>query len=160
MSFTRYCLTLAKTLPCNHSAQSVYNRRCIAALAGGATDSCGIPLNPTWSVYELLSSYPKPVLSPATLKHIHELSALIPPEEGRPEYDRLQQELGDLIKLVEAVKLVNTDSVQPPSRHYEDNWDKGTDTRTESDENTGQSLLSHASRTTNGFYVVDVDRKR
>ena len=71
------------------------------------TDSHAIPTRPTWSVNELLSSYPKPQISPATLKHLHELSALIPPEEGTPEHAKLTAEMENLVKLVEAVKLVD-----------------------------------------------------
>ncbi|KAF8631294.1 hypothetical protein AX15_002615 [Amanita polypyramis BW_CC] len=120
------------------------------------TDSCGIPLKPTWSVYELLSSYPKPAISSTTLRHIHELSALIPPEDGTPEHEMLHQELGDLVKLVEAVKLVNTDGVQFIERHYKEDWDReGVD-----DGDMEQPLLRHASRTADGSYVVDADRKR
>ena len=64
-----------------------------------------------WSVNELLSLYPRPAISPATLKHLHALSALIPPEEGSPERAKLTKETQDLVKLVEAVKLVDTKSV-------------------------------------------------
>jgi Asp-tRNA(Asn)/Glu-tRNA(Gln) amidotransferase C subunit len=127
---------------------------------GKETDLYGIPLKPTWSVYDLLSSYPKPVISPATLKHIHELSALTPPEEGTLEHERLQRELGELVKLVEAVKLVNTDGVQFIGRRYKEDWDKGPDTRTVDDGETGPSLLKHASRTADGFYLVDANRRR
>jgi Asp-tRNA(Asn)/Glu-tRNA(Gln) amidotransferase C subunit len=125
------------------------------------TDACGIPLKPTWSVYELLSSYPKPTISSATLEHIHELSALIPPKEGTAEHEKLLQELGDLIKLVEAVKLVNTDGVQCTDRVYKEDWDRTlVETETTVQGGTGQSLLTHASRTVDGLYVVDADRKR
>ncbi|KAK2466445.1 hypothetical protein APHAL10511_002087 [Amanita phalloides] len=122
------------------------------------TDTCGIPLKPTWSVYELLSSYPKPAISSATLKHIHELSALIPPEEGTPEYEKMQQELGELVKLVEAVKLVDTDGVQFTRRDYEEDWDRTMEKA--ADGEMGQSLLVHASRTAEGLYIVDADRTR
>src|ERR1700726_1975437 len=70
------------------------------------TDALGIPLRPTWSVDELLSSYPKPSTTPATLRRLHELSALLPPAEDTPEHDALKRELDELIRLVEAVKLV------------------------------------------------------
>jgi Asp-tRNA(Asn)/Glu-tRNA(Gln) amidotransferase C subunit len=125
------------------------------------TDSCGIPLKPTWSVYELLSSYPKPTVSSATLERIHELSALKPPKDGTPEHEKLLQELGDLIKLVEAVKLVNTDGVQLTGRVYKKDWDRDLASIGKAVEgDTGQSLLKHASRTADGFYVVDAERKR
>ena len=71
------------------------------------TDSCGIPIHPTWSVNELISSYPTPTITSATLKRLHELSALIPPVEGTTEHGTLKREMEDLVKLVEAVKLVD-----------------------------------------------------
>ncbi|PFH52620.1 hypothetical protein AMATHDRAFT_74094 [Amanita thiersii Skay4041] len=126
------------------------------------TDSRGIPIEPTWSVNELLSSYPKPVISSKTLRHIHELSALIPPEEGTPEHDKIQQELGDLVKLVEAVKLVNTDDVKFVGRNYKEDWDM--DSRSNGDDQGvkehGTCLLEHAARTMDGYYAVDADRQR
>lgn len=73
-------------------------------------DEDRIPVRPTWSINELLSSYPKPTISTATLKHLHILSALIPPEEGSLDHTKLIEEMQDLVKLVEAVKLV-TDGV-------------------------------------------------
>ena len=125
------------------------------------TDSCGIPLKPTWSVYELLSSYPKPTISSATLERIHELSALNTPKVGTIEYEKLLQELGDLIKLVEAVKLVNTDGVQLTGHVHKKDWDRTLASMGKSVEGgTGQSLLKHASRTADGFYVLDAERKR
>ena len=75
------------------------------------TDENAITIRPTWSVNELLSSYPRPAISPATLKHLHALSALIPLEEGFPERAKLTKEMQDLVKLVEAVRFVDTDSV-------------------------------------------------
>lgn len=125
------------------------------------TDSCGIPLKPTWSVYELLSSYSKPTISSATLEHIHELSALNPPKDGTPEREKLLQDLGDLVKLVEAVKLVNTDGAQLTGRIYKKDWDRALASKGKAVEGeTGQSLLKHGSRTADGFYVVDAERKR
>ena len=37
------------------------------------TDASGILLKPTWSVHNLISSYPKPTTSSATFKCLHEL---------------------------------------------------------------------------------------
>ena len=74
-------------------------------------DEDGIPVRPTWSINSLLSFYPKPTISPATLKHLHTLSALIPPEEGSSEHERLTGEMQELVKLIEAVKLINTNSL-------------------------------------------------
>ena len=133
------------------------------------TDEDGIPIRPTWSVNELLSSYPKPTISPATLKHLHTLSALIPPEEGSPEHAQLTEEMQDLVKLVEAVKLVNTDSVDdrngvPDGRI----WAEGTGidldaepTPADEDEVQGRSLLKYAKNVSpEGLYLIDSDRSK
>ncbi|KAG6833834.1 hypothetical protein H0H87_011768 [Tephrocybe sp. NHM501043] len=119
------------------------------------TDECGIPLEPTWSVHDLLSSYPKPTLSSATLTRLHELSALVHPQEGSHEHEKLKREMEELIKLVDAVKLVDTRGVRPTSFELPDEQSPGFD-----DEPSGQSLLKNAARTKDGFYVVDSDRKR
>ncbi|KAF9647052.1 hypothetical protein BDM02DRAFT_3117669 [Thelephora ganbajun] len=133
------------------------------------TDEDGIPIRPTWSVNELLSSYPRPTISPATLKHLHKLSALIPPEEGSHEHAKLTEEIQDLVKLVEAVKLVNTDSVDdwnsvPDGRI----WAEGTgiDLNAEPilvDENEvkGRALLKYAKNVSpEGLYLIDSDRSK
>ncbi|KAF8268262.1 hypothetical protein EI94DRAFT_1915594, partial [Lactarius quietus] len=78
------------------------------------TDDCAIPLKPTWSVDDLLSSYPRPTISSLALDRLHVLSALIPPEEGTPEHAKLIRELEDLVKLVESVRLFNVPSNQLP----------------------------------------------
>lgn len=133
------------------------------------TDEHGIPVRPTWSVNELLSSYPRPTISPATLKHLHTLSALTPPEEGSPEHVKLTEEMQDLVKLIEAVKLVNTDSVGdgdtiPDGRI----WAEGTGIDLDAelvpaDENEvqGRGLLKHAENVSpEGLYLIDSDRSR
>ena len=133
------------------------------------TDEDGIPVRPTWSVNELLSSYPKPTISPATLKHLHMLSALIPPEEGSPEHAKLTEEMQDLVKLVEAVKLVNTESVGDENNVPDGRiWAEGTgiDLDAESapvDENQvqGRGLLKYAKNVSpEGLYLIDSDRSR
>jgi hypothetical protein len=131
------------------------------------TDSYGLPLHPTWSVNDLLSSYPTPTITPSTLKRLHELSALIPPAEGTPEHDILKREMENLVKLVEAVKLVNhSDGLgegQIPDGRV---WAEGTgvrpvDTQATADYKvTGSALLGFASRTSDGLYVVDADRTK
>ena len=133
------------------------------------TDEDGIPTRPTWSVNELLSSYPRPRISPATLKHLHALSALIPPEEGSPEHAKLTEEMQDLVKLVEAVKLVNTESVAdensvPDGRIWADGT--GIDLEAEpvpADENEvqGRGLLDYATNVSpEGLYLIDSDRSK
>ncbi|KAF5393662.1 hypothetical protein D9757_000290 [Collybiopsis confluens] len=128
------------------------------------TDSEGLPVRPVWSVNELLSSYPKPELSSETFKHLHKLSALIPPDEHTPEFGELKKELEELVRLVEAVKLVDTAGVQPVDLrptlgHREEAEVVDEDERAEDGE-TGRELLKYASRTSGEFYVVEADRKR
>lgn len=129
-----------------------------------ATDACGIPLKPTWSVRELLSSYPSPSLSPVTFQRLHELSALIPPIQGTPEYTATKKELDELVRLVEAVKLVDvecpTDSSIPDGRV----WAEGTGIPLTEEplggEMQGTKFLHCANRTLEGMYVVETDRER
>ncbi|KAI0663166.1 hypothetical protein C8Q70DRAFT_956325 [Cubamyces menziesii] len=132
-------------------------------------DATGIPLKPTWSVNELLSSYPRPAITPATLKRLHELSALIPPEEDTPEHAKLTQEVEELVKLVEAVKLVDVGKVAEDGVPDGRIWAKGEgiSLTTESHEDpadseaaSGRALLAHASRTMDGLYVVEADKPR
>lgn len=136
-------------------------------------DAHGIPTRPTWSVNELLSSYPVPKITPATLKHLHDLSALIPPQEGTPEHAKLTSEMENLVKLVEAVKLVDLGSTpgavegEVPDGRI---WAEGTGIPLECSQESvppkdegevhGQALLDHASRTENSLYVVDTSRPK
>ncbi|KAF5369764.1 hypothetical protein D9758_001330 [Tetrapyrgos nigripes] len=123
-------------------------------------DAQGIPTRPTWSVNELLSSYPTPKLSSTTFRHLHDLAALIPPEEGTLEHKKTKHELEEMIRLVEAVKLVDTTSATPstwgPRLGIED---RKVSAKNEEAEESGDSLLNHASRTADGFYVVESDRR-
>ena len=132
------------------------------------TDDCAIPLKPTWSVDDLLSSYPRPAISPSALHRLHVLSALTPPEEGTSAHSRLTRELEDLVKLVESVRLFDAPSASSTV-------DTTLDSRVLA-EGTGVDLqkippgncdlvaldpvelLSRATRTENGFYVVHSDR--
>lgn len=132
-------------------------------------DSCGIPLHPTWSVNQLLSSYPTPVIKPSTLKHLHALSALTPPEEGTPEHHKLKQEMEDLVRLVEAVKLVKLNDARVQAGNHEGGipdsriWAEGTGMAlSEETDNVdvGQALMKHAARVSDGLYVVDAERRR
>jgi len=138
------------------------------------TDEVGIPTKPTWSVHELLSSYPRPTISPQTLKKLLDLSALIPPVEGTPEHAKLTREMEEMVRLVEAVKLVDTSEVKlaegevvPDGRI----WPQGEGIRLgqrtdevefggEEDSENGRTLLSHATKVVNGSYVVEHDRRR
>jgi Asp-tRNA(Asn)/Glu-tRNA(Gln) amidotransferase C subunit len=127
----------------------------------------GVPVHPTWSVDKLLSTYSKPVITPSTLKHLHELSALIPPDEGTEAHARLTSEMENLVKLVEAVKLVNVDTdshVIPDGRIWAEG--AGIDLSEDivegvEDEINGRELLRYAQRTSSeGLYLVDSDRPK
>lgn len=136
-------------------------------------DAQYIPTQRTWSVNDLLSSYPKPTISSATLDHIHTLSALVPPREGSPERKKLAEELEDLVKLVEAVKLADSSLLErtrseetdiPDGRVWAE--DKGIDITTPHEQPsgketvTGRALLDYASRTADSLYVVEADRRK
>ncbi|KAI0092458.1 hypothetical protein BDY19DRAFT_903275 [Irpex rosettiformis] len=137
-----------------------------------AVDEDGIPLRPTWSVNELLSSYPRPTISPSTLKRMYKLSALVPPAEGTREHADITRELEDLVKLVEAVKLVHVDEKVAYTDHGIPDgriWEEGTGIPLEKsskpgavvkEEAHGRALLEHAQRTHNGLYVVDKSSRR
>src|SRR6266545_309969 len=87
-------------------------------------DSCGIPLVPSWSVNELLSSYPSPTLPNETIKKLYELSALIPPEQDTPRYKTVKKDLEEIIRLVEAVRLVDTAGVSVQGRKEREDADR------------------------------------
>jgi hypothetical protein len=93
---------------------------------------------------------------------LHELSALLPPEEGTPEYAKLKHELEDLIKLVEATKLIRVEETEstgiPDGRVMAEGSGIPLD-RTPSNAR-GQDLLSYASRNADGMYVVETNRSR
>lgn len=167
ISLVRRCLKPGKLVSI-HSG--LYTRsKSSESYAKTETDSYGIPIHPTWSVNDLLSSYPTPTISSTTLRRLHELSALIPPEEGSAEHDKLKQEMEDLVKLVEAVKLVDlSDGPGDAADHIPDGriWTEGTGIQpgpvpanTEG-EVTGAALLKYGARTSDGYYVVDADRTR
>ncbi|KAI1789033.1 hypothetical protein LXA43DRAFT_1096759 [Ganoderma leucocontextum] len=127
-------------------------------------DQTGIPLRPTWSVNELLSSYPRPTISSPTLKRLHELSALIPPAEGTAEHAKLTREMEELVKLVEAVKLVDVSGVTeegsvPDGRIWASGEGVTLDaeifaTSGDSNATEGRALLTHASRSMDGLSQV------
>ncbi|KAJ3565813.1 hypothetical protein NP233_g7408 [Leucocoprinus birnbaumii] len=127
-------------------------------------DEYGIPLSPTWSVTKLLSSYPEPSISPQTLNRLHELAALVPPAEGTPEHETLRKEISELVRLVEAVKLVDTQGVSVSARWDKEDADKlNAEVIPDDLSNKGERLdllLRHAARTQDGYYIVDADRKR
>jgi len=110
---------------------------------------------------KLLSSYPRPAISDAAFSRIHELSALIPPVKGTAEHNLLKTEMEELIRLVEAVKLVDTSGVVIEGRREVEDLDREkTLDLVEGTNVYGPALLENAARTKDGFYVVDTDRKR
>ncbi|GBE79357.1 hypothetical protein BKA93DRAFT_91797 [Sparassis latifolia] len=134
------------------------------------TDSCGIPLQPTWSVNELLSSYPQPVITPSTLQRLHALSALIPPAEGTPEHETLTREMEEMVRLVEAVRLVDTSEVAGKEGDIPDGriWAEGVgidiseaaQIPVHDGEINGRQLLQHSSRVSNALYEVNSQRTK
>ena len=132
------------------------------------TDDCAIPLKPVWSVDNLLSSYPRPTISSPALRRLHVLSALIPPEEGTPEHIKLTRELEDLVKLVESVRLFNGPGASSAVDTAVDAriWAEGTGIdlkkapRGDRDREAldPAELLSRATRTQDGLYVIHSDR--
>jgi hypothetical protein len=132
------------------------------------TDDCAIPLRPTWSVDDLLSSYPRPTMSFPALRRLHILSALIPPEEGTPECAKLTQELEDLVKLVESVRFFDVSGESSPANIIKDAriWAEGTGIdlqQTPPGDRDREALdtvelLSRTSRTEDNLYVIHSDR--
>ena len=127
-----------------------------------STKSDIFPEHPTWSVKDLLSSYPKPTLSSATLNRLHQAAALIPPAQGTPEHDLLKEEMEELVRLVEAVKLVDTSGVELRGWKNRDDLNQVDLTVGQSTavEETEGSLMQHAARSVDGMYVVDADKPR
>lgn len=121
-----------------------------------------MPIKPTWSVHELLSSYPSPKLPSETLKKLYTLSALVPPAEGTPEHAKITRELEEMIRLVEAVRLVDTEWVVVAGRGEVKDMDRKHYGNPEDvrEDGYGKELLKHAARTVDGYYVVEADRTR
>ena len=117
-------------------------------------DSCGIPVQPTWSVHQLIDSYEAPKLSSAAIDRLYELSALAPPKKHTLEYEKVKKDLEDVVKLVEAVKQVNTNGVSLTGRGEKEDGDR-TQQNPQFGGEHGQTLLKYAARTENGLYAVD-----
>jgi len=130
------------------------------------TDDDGIPIRPTWSINQLLSSHHKLTMPPATMKRLHSLSVSIPPEEGS-EHAKLTEEMQDLVKLVEAVKPVNTGSVDdrngiPDERIWAESTGIGLDAELDDNEVQDRDLLKLRAKNvcSEGLYLVGSDRSR
>ncbi|KDR83436.1 hypothetical protein GALMADRAFT_85574 [Galerina marginata CBS 339.88] len=114
---------------------------CRGKSSSASTDPYCIPTHPTWSVNQLLSSYPSPKLSSTTINRLYELSALVPPKEGSSQYDIVKRDLEEMVKLVEAA---DTDRKTSAVMGFGE---------------SGQELLKHASQVMDHFYVVDSERR-
>lgn len=100
---------------------------------------------------------------------MYDLSALEPPAEGTAEHTQIIKEMEDLVKLVEAVKLVDCEDVGeivhgvPDGRIWAEGYgiplgrERSIITEYEA---YGRALLRHAQRTENGFYVVPKHPRR
>lgn len=88
---------------------------------------------------------------------LHKMSALNAPAEDSDAFTTLKGEMEELIRLVEAVRLVDTTGVSSDGRIWP--MDRGVDldsARANKEVSTGeQDILRHAAKTINGYYVVD-----
>jgi hypothetical protein len=148
---------------CNVGAKKSYSVQSRPSLV--PTDETGIPLQPTWSVDELLSSYPKPSIAPEMLARLHTLCALRSPVEGSTEHARLSHELGDLVKLVEAVRLADVPQEEgtiPDGRVRAETsriaLEREEDIYNIEDALPQEALLARAARTRDGFYEIPTNR--
>lgn len=162
LRFSRLFMLLLRQLA--RCSQGVHGRLARSyTTAKAEVDELGIPLRSTWSVNTLLSSYPSPKLAPETLKKLYQLSALVPPEQGSPEHVKVTRDLEEMIRLVEAVKLVDTNGTTVETGLEREDMDRklyGNPDEQRAQEVHGQALLKLASRTVNGYYVVEADRTR
>lgn len=140
-------------------ARRVPSRKFSTSYSDKKTDSCGLPIQPTWSVNDLLTSYPSPKLSPNTIARLYELSALVCPPQDAPQFDAVKVELEEMIRLVEAVGLVDTLGTIVKGRGEKEDADQDR-SYLEQPFDTGSALLKYASRTQDGYYMVDAERKR
>lgn len=121
----------------------------------------GVPLSPTWSVRELLDSYPPPAIDDQTFEKIHRLSALVPPAKGTAEREFLRKELQELVKMVNAVRIADIpkDEEQgvPDGRIYpipiEVSLEETKATEEESQPH-GRELLRHSQISSETSYVL------
>ncbi|KAF8583950.1 hypothetical protein K439DRAFT_1258801, partial [Ramaria rubella] len=131
------------------------------------TDELGLPLSPSWSVHALISSYPSPRLTSATVTQLHKIAALIPPEEDTADFKELKAEMEDLVRLVEAVRMAPNDvnKADGPSDGIVRSQDKEVELRGARNEIDGsppfgRELLKHTRRTEDGYYLVDSSRSK
>ncbi|QRV87841.1 hypothetical protein RhiJN_15859 [Ceratobasidium sp. AG-Ba] len=123
-----------------------------------------VPGRPTWSVRQLLATYPAPSLSPEIFARLHRLAALQTPAPDSSEFRSLHLELQELLRLVEAVKLVDISALGgaeqtdiPDSRIWakERSTDLDAPRPEHLDESHGKALLRHASKHVDEQYIVE-----
>ena len=89
----------------------------------------------------------------------------MPPAKDAQGYGRTKKELEDLIRLVEAVKFVKTESGDgvPDGRIWNEgdgiNLDRDLEASQQEEGVSGKELLDYARQTKNGMYLVDTERK-
>ncbi|KIJ26969.1 hypothetical protein M422DRAFT_37979, partial [Sphaerobolus stellatus SS14] len=124
-------------------------------------------------------SYPSPTLSNETLLKLHSLAALVPPEEGTPEFATLKEEVEDLVRVVEAVRVAPDSESAVDVREQKEGVPSPTDARIwpkdvgvrfqdekdlkefeESGPPKGRELLKLSERTKGEFYVVDSSKMK
>ncbi|KAH7343576.1 hypothetical protein B0J17DRAFT_182550 [Rhizoctonia solani] len=126
-------------------------------------DDLSVPLKATWSVGQLLSTYPAPELSDGTFTRLHRLAAINPLDSASPDKERLKLELKELLRLVEAVKLVDPSSLDGTKQLGLDSriWAEGRGMDLDAPmadhlgEAHGEALLRHAKKHIDGQYVVE-----
>ena len=114
---------------------------------------------------------------------MYQLSALIPPDENTLEFANVKQELEQMVRLIEAVKFVDTATIVATTAILESEegdslssipdgrvcaTEKGmalsSNTRDvefeETDIESGTVLLKYASRKTLGMYIVETEKQR
>lgn len=131
-------------------------------------DQLCIPAEPTWSLIELeekaveaarQSAQP---IDDALLDKLCRLSALQPPSSAEKR-EKLKEELADMVKLVEAVRYIDTSSVHDAEalRHTAAIWPKQESIRFRTGDDHASETLSHeqllqlAKRTLQNSYVID-----
>lgn len=121
-----------------------------------------VPAEPTWSVKELLASYPAPTLEPAMLERLHKMAALRPPPYDSEDFESLRTQLSEMIRMVEAVKLVDIPDALKGSEIPDGRiWPEGRGMSFAQDpisnvnsDPSGHALLEKAANVANNGYIV------
>ena len=121
----------------------------------------------SWSIKELLQSYPAPKVDDKTLNRLHKLAALKPPKAGSEEFESLRRELEDMIRLVEAVKTIEIPDTPATGTFDGRVWPDSQglqfdDSIAESHGKKaphGRDLLKHSSAANDEFYLVELAKR-